>query len=282
MRDDFAAFVLTHKRPDKQITTRTFRKAGYTGRLFYVVDDQDPTLGEYQKRYGDQVITFSKEEYAARYDDGDNFGDYRSILYARNATWDLAEQVGVRYFIQLDDDYTGLGHRMSPDDKMSARSVANADEILGAMVEFLESVPYLKTVAMAQGGDFIGGEAPRRALMRKAMNTFVCATDRRFVFRTRINEDVSTYTEQGRAGVLFLTYPRVYITQPQTQKNAGGLTEVYLDSGTYVKSFYTVMVAPSCTTINMMGGGREQRLHHSIRWDSAAPMILHENVRKSV
>ncbi|EFL0486748.1 hypothetical protein G8G26_005003 [Escherichia coli] len=30
MRDDFCAFILTHGRPDKVLTYRTLRRAGYT------------------------------------------------------------------------------------------------------------------------------------------------------------------------------------------------------------------------------------------------------------
>ncbi|EFN6257501.1 hypothetical protein FVI12_21595 [Escherichia coli] len=43
MRDDFCAFILTHGRPDKVLTYRTLRRAGYTGKIFIVVDDEDKT-----------------------------------------------------------------------------------------------------------------------------------------------------------------------------------------------------------------------------------------------
>lgn len=51
----------------------------------------------------------------------------------------------------------------------------------------------------------------------------------------RINEDVNTYTNLGRCGELFMTIGAVQLGQKQTQKNSGGMTELYLDSGTYVK-----------------------------------------------
>jgi hypothetical protein len=53
------------------------------------------------------------------------------------------------------------------------------------------------------------------------------------------------------------------------------MTEAYLDSGTYVKSFYTVMVAPSCTSIRIMGP-IHKRLHHKINWRTAVPLIIPE------
>lgn len=49
MRDDFCAFILTHGRPDKVLTYRTLRRAGYTGKIFIVVDDEDKTRNPRQR-----------------------------------------------------------------------------------------------------------------------------------------------------------------------------------------------------------------------------------------
>lgn len=46
MRDDFCAFILTHGRPGKVLTYRTLRRAGYTGKIFIVVDDEDKTRNQ--------------------------------------------------------------------------------------------------------------------------------------------------------------------------------------------------------------------------------------------
>jgi hypothetical protein len=72
------------------------------------------------------------------------------------------------------------------------------------------------------------------------------------------------------------------LVQMQTQSNAGGMTEMYLESGTYVKSFYSVMYAPSCVKVGEMGdprGGR-YRLHHKINWHNVSPKIMRETIRK--
>ena len=49
MRDDFAAFVLSHGRPDDVVTVASLKRSGYSGRLFVVVDDEDPTLDRYRE-----------------------------------------------------------------------------------------------------------------------------------------------------------------------------------------------------------------------------------------
>ena len=57
------------------------------------------------------------------------------------------------------------------------------------------------------------------------------------------------------------------------------MSDVYLDAGTYLKSFYTVMVAPSCVVVAMMGD-KHMRMHHKINWECAVPKILNQKYRK--
>jgi hypothetical protein len=284
MRDDFCAFILTHGRPDRVYTYETIRKAGYDGKVYIVIDDEDKTADQYRARYGDMVLQFSKAEIAKTFDEGDNFNDRRAIIYARNACWPLARQVGCRYFIQLDDDYTGFEHRLSEDGEYDYVSVRlTLGMCFEAMIDFLCESGAL-AVAFSQGGDHIGGDQGTggRALRRKAMNSFVCSTDREFNFFGRINEDVNTYTTLGRRGGLFFTVMQTKLVQKQTQTNSGGMTDLYLDSGTYVKSFYSVMYCPSSVKVGEMGDPRSNnyRIHHAINWHKTAPMILRQEHRK--
>lgn len=71
------------------------------------------------------------------------------------------------------------------------------------------------------------------------------------------------------------------ITQVQTQKQKGGMSEQYLDSGTFLKSFYSVMCCPSCVTVNMMGGTKKtMRLHHNVSWNNCTPKIISDKYKK--
>lgn len=141
--------------------------------------------------------------------------------------------------------------------------------------------PGTHVVAMAQGGDYIGGANARyrAGLARKAMNTLLMRTDRPVSFVGRINEDVNAYVVNGSRGELYLTATRVAIEQLDTQSSPGGMTDVYLVSGTYVKSFITVMMAPSCVKVSMMGR-TDLRMHHEVTWDHAVPKILSDRHRK--
>ena len=69
------------------------------------------------------------------------------------------------------------------------------------------------------------------------------------------------------------------IVQLQTQKNKGGMSELYLDDGTYVKSFYSVIGMPSAVRVEMMGD-KHTRIHHKIKWENCVPKIINQKYKK--
>lgn len=281
MLNDFAVFILSHGRPDNIKTLKILEDGNYTGDWYIVIDNEDKTADRYYELYGDKVIMFNKLEVAEKIDDGDNFEERRAVVYARNAVFDIAEVMGLKYFLQLDDDYTYVSYRIIEGDKLVGIRVNNLDDLFGAMIEFLE-VSGAKTICFAQGGDLIGGKDNRnfhKGILRKAMNTFFCKVDRKFEFLGKLNEDVTTYTLLGSRGGLFFTITGVNIVQVGTQQGEGGITEAYKDLGTYVKSFYTVMYMPSCVKVSSMGE-KNKRVHHKVYWDNCVPKILSERHKK--
>jgi len=286
MLDDFAVFILTHGRADNVITYKTLQRAGYTGRVYIVIDTEDEQAEQYYKNFGDKVIMFDKAAIAETFDEGDNFQDRRAIIYARNACFDIAEKLGIEYFMQLDDDYYNLCYKINGQfeyvNSDYSTTFINTDAIFDALLCFYKSIDCV-TLAIGQGGDYIGGKNSSswtsQNLRRKAMNSFICSTSRRFQFVGRVNEDVNTYTSIQNKGSLFLTFPLVAIQQKMSQIQDGGMSEMYLDSGTYIKSFYTVMYQPSSVTVGMMGE-THRRLHHRIDWDCTVPAIIGEQWKK--
>lgn len=277
MRDDFAIFVLTHGRPEGvALTLHALTKSRYTGRWYLVLDDEDDTADRYAEKWGpDRILTFNKDAVvAAGHDLADNGGPRGVIFYARNAAPVLARDLGLTYYMQLDDDYTYFAHRLDRGGSLTYAFIYHMDDVLTALVDFLDASGAL-TVAFAQGGDFIGGVngSFKRRVLRKAMNTFIARVDRPIAFVGRINEDVNTYVWRGGQGELFLTLTDVAMNQLNTQSQGGGMTGAYLDGGTYRKSFYTVMLAPSCVKVGTIGE-LTHRVHHAIRWGNAVPKIV--------
>lgn len=279
--ENFAVFILTHGRAENVITAKTLKRQGYTGKWFCVIDNEDEQEQSYRANFGDKVLQFDKMAVAKTFDAMDTQTDRRTIVYARNACFDLADKIGVKYFLELDDDYTSFQYRYEDGGKLRIGEFKNLDSLFCAMIHFLGTTK-IDTVAFAQGGDMIGGAKSgliKELVKRKAMNTFFCDVSRRFQFIGRINEDVNTYTMLGGVGWVGLTVADGMITQKQTQKNGGGMSDVYLDSGTYLKSFYSVMGRPDCVKIGIMGSSHK-RIHHNVEWDYCVPKIINEKWRK--
>ena len=282
MRDDFAVFILTHGRPDNVITYDTLQKLNYNGKCYLVIDSEDKTAEQYYETFGkENVIMFDKLAISKEFDTIDNCEERRTVVYARNACFKIAKDLNIKYFLELDDDYNEFRIRWQGGTSLKSAHIKDINKLFELMINFLDKSGAI-TVAFAQGGDYIGGIGSRvwkEQLTRKAMNTFFCTTDRPFNFIGRINEDVNTYTTRGITGDLMFTVATVMINQGTTQGNAGGMTDVYLDSGTYVKSFFTIICAPSCTKISTMGN-KFMRIHHKILWNKCVPKIINEKYKK--
>jgi len=286
MENNFAVFILTHGRADNVKTYTTLKKSGYTGKVYLIIDNEDKQIQKYQDNFGKEYVKiFDKKAMADEIDEGNNFDNRKVIIHARNASFKIAKELGIKYFVQLDDDYSAFDFRIdteSTENCGAIKPIKNLDLVFHMLLKYYISIPAL-SIAFAQGGDFIGGinngKGSYRFNKRKCMNSFFCSTDRAFQFIGSINEDVNTYTTYGSRGNLFLTIPFVSLTQSATQSNNGGMTDVYAMNGTYVKSFHSVIMQPSSVKASMMNANNK-RIHHSISWKNTTPMIVSQAYKK--
>ena len=282
MRNDFAVFILTNGRADIVATMGALKRGGYTGKWYMIIDNEDETAEQYYKNFGSEnVIMFDKQAAYDRADTMDNFNEHRAIIYARNESFRIAKELGLKYFLMLDDDYKEIDFRYADGNKLAGKTMKHLDRVFEDMLCFLEASG-AAVVAFAQGGDFVGGLEGgtfTKGLLRKAMNSLFCRTDRPIDFRGTMNEDVTTYTTLGSRGNLFFTFCSACVIQLPTQSLDGGMTDSYLETGTYVKTFYSVMAMPSCIKVSMMYT-KHKRIHHRIDWDCCVPKIINEKYRK--
>jgi hypothetical protein len=282
--NDFCAFILTHGRADNVVTYDTLIKQGYTGEIYLIIDNEDKQQDQYIKKFGkDKVLIFDKKEMADSIDEANNFNNRKVIVHARNVCFKFAKELGYKYFIQLDDDYSSFRYRFIDDKYMTKGYVKNLDRYFYYLLNFYVNTKF-DSIALSQGGDYIGGESCGLLTnyiynSRKCMNSFICSTDRHFQFIGSINEDVNTYTHLASKGKLFLTLPFVGLEQKATQSQGGGMTEAYLINGTYVKSFTTVLFQPSSVKVSMMGFTKK-RLHHLVNWRTTVPLIIEQKYKK--
>lgn len=284
--DKFACLILTHGRADRVYTHKTLRDLGYTGKIYLVIDDEDNQAQEYIKIYGQEsVITYNKSEWFANTQTIDLDGNRACVVPARNACNAIAKDLGLDYFLELDDDYSSFEHRYilpSQPDKLLVAKAHNIEPLFDAFLDFLDSTD-ADVIALGQGGDFIGGSVNqfvKNGFSRKAMNAFFIRTSRPYYFLGRINEDVCAYVLGNHQGKKIFTSAKISITQKQTQSNPGGLTTIYLAGGTYLKSFYSVVCCPSAVKVKSIGHKNRARIHHAIAWNNCAPLILPERCKK--
>ena len=143
IRDDFAVFILTHGRADNVCTMKALERGGYTGKWYMIIDDEDDQADLYKENFGeDHVIVFDKQAAYDRTDTMDNFNDHRAIIYARNESFRIAKELGLKYFLMLDDDYSSIDFRYAEGKTLKAKAVPDFDSVFEEMLNFLDALAF--------------------------------------------------------------------------------------------------------------------------------------------
>lgn len=297
--NEYCIFIFTHGRAGNVKTIRTMRKSGCTAKIILVIDNEDEQEQQYRELYdgkdGCSIYVFDKTVAYNLTDTMDLNPSKGSVVYARNMAYSIAEELGYKYFVMLEDDYLDYQHRWvktHPDDSMTlcARtsmsldpSYGLMDKCIGALMDYLKDSQATQ-IGLAQAGDLVGGADTFQKFyknrVRKIMNFFCCRTDRPVKWLGRMNDDVNSYIWRGSQGVIFLSFRELTVKQELTQMAMGGMSADYKNFGTYTKSFYSVMLCPSFVTIGTMGW-HNYRMHHQIEWNNAVPKILSDSYKKS-
>ncbi len=280
----FAVFVLTHGRADTISTIDMLFKQNYTGDWYVVIDNEDVQGDRYRERFGDHVLMFDKKAEAELTDTGDTDKENRRVgVFARNAIQKFARELGYEYHLQLDDDFTNIAFRLPAPDgsRLDYQASKSLDGIFNAMLEFMDNTP-TAWLSMGLSSDYIGGLQSDRYLMGlypKSMGSFLLRKDDPVDFFMRMNDDITTTVLNQFKGRIGFSVAPIHVQTPSTQSAKGGMTEAYLDAGTYRKSFYTVLAGPSFAKISKQGR-IYFRIHHRISWGNACPKILSDRWKK--
>ena len=283
MDKDFAVFILSHGRANEIRTVDMLEKGGYTGDWWVVIDDEDDQAPIYRQKFTSHVLMFDKKAEAEKTDTGDLDNDRRVGVFARNAIQDMAEQMGYKYHLQLDDDFSGISFRLPKGDKNKLTSwrCKDLDRLFGAMCDFMDTAP-VAWLSFALSSDYLGGTENHRyrsGLFPKTMGSFLMRADQKVRFRMRMNDDITTCIASWHIGLPNYSVMRCMVETPQTQAMKGGMTDIYQDNGTYRKSFYSVMCCPSFVHVGKQGI-KHFRIHHMISWNNCAPKVLSPKWKK--
>lgn len=273
---NFAVFICTHGRPDKQHTLDTLRRTGYTGNIYLVVDDEDDTIVSLD-RYVDgvtQVVQFCKQGYINSMDTGTIENQRKCILYAKGACEDLAKHMKLDAFVIADDDIKKFRYRYVEDGHLKSQNITkNMDAVIEAytncMVECnLTATGFGFTQFYFSGKDSFSAD-----------NTQKYRVPYNFVFRNpkyKVNwmswfgEDIITAVYYGRIGQMWTAIPYVQQDIVELASADGGMKDVYDSNSSVRLAMQNVMYLPS----ELCAFFYRDKFMASINKDKAFPKLI--------
>ena len=277
MRDDFAVFILSHGRAKEISTNDALKNAGYTGKTYIIVDDLDDQLSDYKERFGEQVIVFDKKAWAEKTDTVTSTSELRPVVFARNACYSIAENLGIKFFTEFDDDLMTFMFRYDENGSLKSKKISEMDSVFDAMIEFQEQAG-LVSLGIACDAGMIGGVNGnfRKKLLRSIHQAFILRTDMPIEFKGILNEDGIATALCSHTGRLAFEYTGICQTCPARSTNNGGLSDLYRANDEYVRAFYTIIAVPSSQKIYV----RNSHVTLKSSSDCSYPRIINERWKK--
>ena len=269
-------YIISKGRPNCT-TAQTLTKMNYPGDWFIVCGNNDETLPEYQRKWGEKVLIFDWYEQIKETDTLDNFGFENMPSGAapvRNATRRISEERGEIRHWQFDDDYNSF-YIKNPKTGRNIR--LNGDlfyKYLNKIAEFANNAK-LNNVGFALPLESLPSTMLKFG--QRVFNAHNLPNDEELFtkWRGRLNDDLINALETHKYGFYEMYFKFMTIQMKETQSEEGGLTDIYKQEGTVRKTAYAVLIAPNNTELTIRYG----RYHHKINWRTIIPKIIHEKYK---
>lgn len=268
-------YIISKGRPNCT-TAQTLEKIGFPGEWFIVCGNNDETLPEYRKKWGERVLVFDWHEEVKRSDLLDNFGVEKmgsGAVPVRNATRAISEARGEKRHWQFDDDYYGFLTKRMVNGKLKDSRLDGA----GFYQRLTRLGRYADSAGLANIGFAVDAEAHPSSFFKAAKRVFnahnLPSGESLFVrWRARMNDDLINGIETWRGGKAEMALKSMYISMRDTQAESGGNTEIYQAHGTVRKAAYAILIDPLNVKLVVKYG----RYHHRVNWRGVCPKIIHE------
>lgn len=254
---NFAIFIITHNRPDKQYTLKTLRDGGYTGLLYLVADDEDESVKQLiLKNPLESVLIFSKR----KYEESSEVllsGIRASALFARNACEDFAKKLCLDAFAVMDDDITGLRYRWLEDNKIRSLSVQRGlDDVFELYASFILEHGIV-TTSFAHVMFYVGGANnldERISNLRDTYQIHIRNARHPIDWLAVINEDIITEIDSSKTGNIWWSLPFVVYDAEAMNDGSGGNKEYYEKVSAIKRALLATIVCPSCCSVGYSHG----------------------------
>lgn len=271
-------FIPSYHRSDNLKSVKYLAEIGWDmKKVFVFVDDEAGDQADYEEvaeMFGFNLVILSAKENRRRFDFVHREPKNRRCAGMwRNAFGEYAQEVGIEFYLVMDDDTTGF------EVKLNGRYITNkvSRDLLEYVITEVQKLMLQRGIgafALPQTGDFIGGES-KRVFMPKMMNCVIYQTG--YIIRGErgvLDNDTSQF-----AGLLNEGYFNGSMADGLTLKQSasgvfsGGLTDTYHEQKLLSKSLVVPIQFPS----GVFGEKQSEnggRLHHHIEYRYLAPKIL--------
>lgn len=271
-------YIISKGRPMCK-TAQTLEKMDYPGEWFIVCGNNDETLNDYLMLWEEHVIVFDWYEEIKHTDPLDNFGFETMASGAspvRNATCDISRSRGERRHWQFDDDYNGFYKVVKGQNRKERMDGQMLYDTLLEIAEFADRCK-LNNAGISLG-TMESHPAKRKRYGKRVFNAHNLPTDEKLFmrWRGRMNDDLINAIEVYRNGGFEMQFKYANLTMAKSQKEEGGLTDLYQAEGTVRKTAYPILLAPNAVKLVIKYG----RYHHQCNWDHLCPKMLDEKWRR--
>ena len=272
-------YIISKGRPQCK-TAEVLTRMKYTGEWFIVCGNNDDTLNEYKKNWGEnRILEFDWYREVEESNLLDNFGVETmssGAVPVRNATQKISRDRGELRHWQMDDDFTGF-YLIDKEFKKFKR--INNGAIFEHELNKISSFAY--DTSLANVGICMGSESYPKLSRKFSKRVFgvhnMSSEDSLFVkWRGRMNDDLINAIDVYHSGKMEMTLMFMNFVFKKTQAEKGGNTDIYKLSGTVRKTAYAVMVEPNATSLVIDFG----RYHHYVDWKKITPKLIRASYAK--
>lgn len=277
--NNFAVFILTHGRPNNQLTYKSLRKAGYTGKIYFVIDDLDETSDEYIKNFGkENVIIFDKREIAKNTDRFLNYEKLDGVVYARNVCFEIAKKLDLEYFLNCDDDIRNFHYRLIENNKMGSVPLISFDDVFEVILEFMKTSD-IELFSISENGIYFGGINERtKGINMTFGHFFIFNTKSKIRFRSFWLEDLITNIDILKRGHRVISSS--FISQTLIGRGDGGMADSYNETNDNCIVFNILLCHPDVIKLYFKIKKDKILYSHKTNWKNVCVKTISDRYKK--
>lgn len=247
-----AVFIISHNRPEVY-TYHALRLSGYRNDIYIIVDDKDPQLEEYKKRYKENILVYSKDDYQT-IDMGDLIPSLNSATTPKFAAFRFASELKLDAMAIFDDDLKDFKYRHEQNGKLSTtwfRDTPRMQRILDACFDFVANQKIPCCLSFYPAAKVFPDTMSK--FIRQSINMFVTTPSfglrtvgKLCPFKGRFYEDENFFVKFNTIGALVFAVQNITFMSAtfETKDNQGGMNPVYDKTSIYSRKFQLILENP--------------------------------------